>query len=333
MSSTYPHIIVSHQGLPIYNQLIGKGEEPIDIIQKFKPESYLEQEYRIERWLKSIEVQDNTCFHISMDLTFKNGGFNINIPPVISGINLYYFISQLAILKDKKIYFIFYSFMSKEQIFLNFPKYRPDIEYNNFFQYPLDPNYIKDLQLYVPYKPEAINLLRGSFLSTDLISDIVQNKTILIIDDEIERMETIYQRLFGCELICFKQSKSEFYDITTTSKNIADFIGSKNIDLIISDLYLSEDHIEYQSNLRNSADVSGYKLHNDYLSKLPKFANCPLIFLTSSTKIWNYQNLSTIPNFKAWTPKPVNIDIHDDKGLILAHYHSLYTAIKSAWND
>ncbi len=329
------HIIIDNNGLLLYNQLIRNGFRVKDFIYDNKPDSSLHLEYLLGKFIKETSMHQSFCFHLSLRIFLNDISRQKNCPSFLRGIDVYYNLQRMikATNHSAKISFVFYSFLSITQIKEISPVICPDLEQNNFVQLPVDTNNFNHFSEYKDIPEEAIHLIRGSYLSNNKMETILSGKTILIIDDDFEKMETAYQQLFNCSIIGFKQEKNKYTDIESTADAIISMINNEKIDLIISDLYLSETHKEFESNISNAQSISGVRLHKQFLSKSDKLKHIPLIFLTSSTRIWNYMQLQSIPNFKAWVPKPLIGNIHNKKELLLANYDNLYFSIKNALNN
>ncbi len=329
------HIIIDNNGLLLYNQLIRNGYKVKDFIYDNKPDSSLHLEYLLGKFINELPPLSCCCFHISLRLFSKETSRQTNYPSFLRGINIYYSLQRMIKSNNHSLRFgfVFYSFLSIAQIKDIYPVICPDLEQNNFVQLPVDTNNFNHFSEYKGIPEEAIHLIRGSYLSNNKMETILSGKTILIIDDDFEKMETAYQQLFNCSIIGFKQEKNKYTDIESTADAIISMINNEKIDLIISDLYLSETHKEFESNISNAQSISGVRLHKQFLSKSDKLKHIPLIFLTSSTRIWNYMQLQSIPSFKAWVPKPLIDNIHNNKELLMAHYDNLYFSIKNALNN
>jgi CheY-like chemotaxis protein len=329
------HIIIDNNGLFLYNQLIRNGYKVKDFIYENKPDSLLHLEYMLGKFIRETSMHQSFCFHLSLRIFPNDISRQKNCPPLLRGIDVYYTLQRMIKSNNHSLRFsfVFYSFLSIAQIKDIYPVICPDLEQNNFVQLPVDINNFKHFSEYKGMPEEAIHLIRGSYLSNNKMETILSGKTILIIDDDFEKIETAYQQLFNCSIIGLKQEKNKYTDLESTADAIIRMVNSEKIDLIISDLYLSETHKEFESNISNAQNISGVRLHKQFLSKSDKLKHIPLIFLTSSTRIWNYLQLQSIPSFNAWVPKPLIDNIHNNKELLLAHYDNLYFSIKNALNN
>lgn len=329
------HIIFAQDTPFLFNYLLTRNKDILDFFYDNDPKSFVQLQYQIEKY--NFKAENKYIFHVFLnnkdDRISKE---SVNCATYFRGIAIYHFLFQHITKKNlTDVAFVFYSFLSLKQIREIYPVILPDLEQNNFIRLPDIANGLENIQNYPFYPDYAIHLQRGELLcNDDNIGSTLQDKTILFIDDEYsDSFGEVYTKLLNCnKIIGIKQAKSEYNDVKKTVTSFLKEINEENIDIIISDLYLSEEHKKVMQNRFEAKDLSGFKVLDKLFSQKEGLKNVPLIFHTSTTRIWNYKLFQKYDNFKGWIPKPEIQDIHKQQEELKSYYKLLTTIFKQVQN-
>lgn len=130
------------------------------------------------------------------------------------------------------------------------------------------------------------NLLSGWSLEGAIPIDL-KTKKLTLIDDQSKEWQTVYDYIFA-DFSTTKIISNKETILKIINQKKIDIIGS---DIIISDLYQIENHVQDWKNRNYIKDISGYKVLKIIRTQKPLI---PVIFFTSSNKINNYRGLNHI---------------------------------------
>lgn len=171
-------------------------------------------------------------------------------------------------------------------------------------------------------------------------------KKILFIDDQQSEWKSVYNVVFENTAILFiKNSKGNEIQSQTAYRQklksdwnefvklVISQIEADKPDLILSDLYIEENHEETKFfKTENDLDtISGFKLIK---AVVPKFPWIPYIMFTSSNKVWNFE---LFKNYGAWkwavknTATTTNSD--DIKNQFLYFKDCILNCLDKQWCD
>ncbi len=330
-STRTEHFVIDDNGFYLFECLFKSRLNVSDFIFDKRIESRIHLEFELKQ-LFINKPDSDFCFHIYLHLFNSKSAGNIFKSKLFYGIDVYhYIISQQKADLLKKHSFVFYGFHSHKQLLAINPSIYPDLEVNNYRQLPVALDVFKTApENQKMYEPDAVNFWRGKLMSELKIAGDKETE-VLLMDDMFCSLKYALGKVIPHKIVGLQLSRSEFKDLEKVKAGLLKLIEeNNNIKYIISDLFLSDNHVKFVSNPVNSEKISGFIVYKEVIKSIDRLKDLPIIFLSSSSRIWNYRTIKDDPNFIGWVVKPKFVYSENRMDEIKYAYEDLCTHIQTA---